>query len=51
MGFYVLEKGDYYDTNGYYFNEEGYDGFGGYYDDAGIYVPGPDYAEEYYKKY
>jgi hypothetical protein len=50
-GFFVLEKGDFYDPNGYYFDENGYDGFGGYYDDNMVYVPAPEFAEEYYKKY
>lgn len=49
-GFYVLEDGSFYDPNGYYFDHEGYDEFGGYYE-KGYYVPGPGYEEEYYRKY
>lgn len=34
-GFYILEDGSFYDTWGYYFDAEGYDEYGGYYDDDG----------------
>jgi hypothetical protein len=44
------ERGDFYDPNGYYFDQEGYDEFGGYYDDDLVYFPGPGYEEEYYKR-
>ena len=48
----MLPDGSFYDQNGYYFDKDGYDEFGGYYDDTYFYyVPGPDYAEEYYAKY
>jgi hypothetical protein len=56
FGFYILqnedgtERGDFYDVNGFYFDEEGYDEFGGYYDDDLNYVPGKAYEEEYYKR-
>ena len=50
FGFYILPDGDFYDHNGYYFDKEGYDEFGGYYDGLS-YVPGAEYEEEYYKKY
>jgi hypothetical protein len=33
------ERGDFYDNNGFYFDEEGYDEFGGYYEGLN-YVPG-----------
>lgn len=49
-GFYVLEAGGYYDLNGYYFDKDGYDAYGGYYEN-GYYVPGPEHAEEYYRRY
>ncbi len=29
FGFYILPDGDFYDHNGYYFDKEGYDEFGG----------------------
>ena len=54
FGFYILlnedgtERGDFYDINGFYFDCEGYDEFGGYYDDDLNYVPGKDFEEEYY---
>ena len=31
---------DFYDPDGYYFNKEGIDEFGGYYDDMFYYHPG-----------
>ena len=48
-GFYILESGAFYDPEGYYFDEEGYDEYGGFYDESGIYVPGQEYAKEYYE--
>ena len=39
-GFYILEKGDFYDPNGYYFDEKGFDANGGSYDKDGVYIPG-----------
>lgn len=45
-----MPDGSFYDHNGYYFDTEGYDEFGGYYEGFS-YVPGPEYEEEYYKKY
>jgi hypothetical protein len=48
----MLPDGSFYDQNGYYFDKDGYDEFGGYYDDTYFYyVPGPGYEEEYYAKY
>ena len=55
-GFYILvdeegkDRGDFYDPNGFYFDEMGYDQFGGYYDDDLNYIPGEEYAEEYYRR-
>ena len=40
FGFYNLPDGDFYDPDGYYFNKEGYDEFGGYYEHDNCYVPG-----------
>jgi len=37
----------FYDPDGYYFNIEGYDEFGGYYNDKGIYIPGPKNEHEF----
>jgi len=34
-GFYILPKGDFFDPEGFYFNESGFDGIGGYYDAHG----------------
>ena len=40
MGFYNLADGSFYDPDGYFFNVEGYDEFGGHYDDNNLYIPG-----------
>jgi hypothetical protein len=56
FGFYILvneegkDRGDFYDPNGFYFDLEGYDEFGGYYDDDLNYVPGEEYKAEYYAR-
>ena len=50
-GFYILEDGSFYDPKGYYFDAEGYDAYAGYYDEYGYYVPGDNYAEDYYLNY
>lgn len=47
-GFYNLEEGGFFDPDGYRFNKEGYDEFGGYYDDHGYYIPGDKYKDNYY---
>jgi hypothetical protein len=40
----MLADGSFYDPKGYYFNKEGYDEFGGYYDETySKYIPGPNY--------
>jgi hypothetical protein len=44
------DRGDFYDPNGYYFDKDGYDQFGGYYDDDLNYVPGEEYKEEYFRR-
>jgi len=46
-GFYLLKDGDFYDAHGYYFDKEGFDATGGFYDDNGVYVPPPEDFEEY----
>lgn len=45
-----MPDGSFYDHNGYKFDIEGYDEFGGYYEGFN-YVPGPGHEEEYYKRY
>jgi esterase/lipase superfamily enzyme len=42
-GFYRLPDGDFYDPDGYYFNKDGQDQFGGYYDDDFMYHPAEKY--------
>lgn len=39
--FYILPDGDFYDNEGYYFDVEGFDELGGYYDDNGEYIAPP----------
>lgn len=39
-GFYLLEGGDFFDPNCYYFDKDGVDASGGKYDEEGVYVPG-----------
>lgn len=34
-GFFILPGGDFFDPEGFYFDVQGYDGIGGYYDEAG----------------
>jgi hypothetical protein len=47
-GFYILDEGGFYDDMGYYFNKEGFDEFGGFYDqETGYYVPGDSVKQEY----
>lgn len=41
-GFYILKGGDYYDPEGFYFNKQGFDEFGGYYDKNGDYLAPPN---------
>jgi hypothetical protein len=45
-----LPDGDFYDPNGYYFDKNGFDEYGGYYEGL-YYQPGPGYEAEYYKRY
>jgi hypothetical protein len=46
--FYVTPNGSFWDDQGYYFNQFGYDVHGGHYDSRGngIYIPGPGYNPE-----
>ena len=41
---------DFYDPDGYYFNKEGYDEFGGHYDEALNYHPGSENQKEFESK-
>ena len=43
-----MDNGGFYDAMGYLFNNDGYDEFGGFYDQqTGYYIPGEDYRKEY----
>ena len=44
-GFYILTSGEFYDMDGIYFDLDGFDGSGGYYDDYGTYIPPPENYE------
>ena len=46
-GFFTTPNGSFWDQDRVYFNREGYDKYGGYYDDNDEYVPGKDWNEEY----
>jgi hypothetical protein len=41
----------FYDPDGYYFNKDGFDEFGGYYDAKGIYHPGEKNKHEFEELY
>ncbi len=45
-GFFNTPNGSFWDPDGVYFNREGYDKHGGYYDDNNEYVPGKDWNDE-----
>lgn len=45
-GFTRTPNGSFWDNQGEYFNREGFDIHGGYYDKYCIYIPGPGYDEE-----
>lgn len=45
-GFYTTPNGSFWDPDGVYFNREGYDKHGGYYDDNLEYHPGEGWIEE-----
>lgn len=42
---------DFYDPDGYYFNKEGFDEFGGRYDNEGLYIPGEKNKHEFQDMY
>jgi hypothetical protein len=45
-GNYLTPNGSFWDENQNYFNRDGFDKFGGIYDEYGTYIPGPDWNEE-----
>ena len=48
MDFYILpENKGFYDPDGYFFDEKGFDEFGGYYDNDGVYHPGEGNKHEF----
>ena len=44
-GFFITPSGSFWDPDGVYFNEEGYDKHGGYYE-KGEYIPGKGWDED-----
>ena len=46
-GFFTTPNGSFWDPDGVYFNREGYDKYGGYYDENDEYIPGKGWNEEY----
>jgi hypothetical protein len=50
MNFYILPNDQgFYDPDGYLFDAEGFDEFGGYYDNDGFYHPGEKNKHEFEK--
>ena len=53
-GFYLLKGGDFYDAHGFYFNKDGFNDAGGFYDsDTGEYVDPTHFssgAADYYEE-
>lgn len=45
QGFYRLPDGDFYDPDGVYFNKEGKDKYGGYYDEEFNYIASKEYTD------
>ena len=45
-GFFTTPNGSFWDPDYVYFNREGYDKHGGYYDDNNEYIPGENWDEE-----
>ena len=51
-GFYILPEGDFFDCFGYYFDKEGVDNIGGFYQDGtGEYISPDAYDEDVYQDY
>lgn len=46
-GFYTTPNGSFWDDDKVYFNHLGFDKHGGTYDKYGVYLPGPNWNEEY----
>lgn len=46
--FYVTPNGSFWDETGKYFNRDGFDKHHGSYDKYGVYIPGPNFNQEYY---
>lgn len=45
-GFYIAKDGAFWDPDGVFFNPQGFDKYGGYYDDNLVYQPGPGWVAE-----
>ena len=37
-GFYILDEGGFYDPHGFYYDKDGIDAIGGFYNNAGVYI-------------
>lgn len=47
-GFYLLDQGGFFDDFGYYFNKDGFNEIGGFYDpEKGDYIDPNDFEEDY----
>jgi hypothetical protein len=47
QGYYITPEGSFWDENLVYFNREGFDKYGGTFDEYGTYLPGPGWNEEF----
>ncbi len=45
-GFFITPNGSFWDPDYVYFNRDGFDKHGGYYNDNGVYIPGKGWDEE-----
>jgi len=45
-GFYITPNGSFWDTDGVYFNREGFDSHKGFYNNEKEYIPGPGWVED-----
>jgi hypothetical protein len=47
QGYYITPNGSFWDENLVYYNRDGFDKYGGTFDEYGTYVPGPDWNEDF----
>jgi hypothetical protein len=47
QGYYITPNGSFWDENLVYYNRDGFDKYGGTFDEYGTYIPGPDWNEDF----